>query len=276
MVIELDFHFFFIRLTIIWASEFMMVLILAFTIFWAVKRELTAADEFKLFIWLTISTFSKKGFFIIPENPVILDVLHFNQNQWRTQNIKIAYFLFLIHKLTFCKNFIRKCWIGLTTCEQYIDQNIGLSILRHEPHSDWNFCWKLSECVCANVVFEFELDQILKIFHWNVMRDLDFVLHEFMSFLTFYFAQKVSINWYKIDILIVQLNFFAIRCLLYESLDFNMIVLLEKFPNFLSCKNEILFLLKSILEYDIKMGEFAIKAGDNLGVFNNDVLIDFG
>ena len=50
MIVESNFYLFFIRFTVIRTSELMVMLVFGFTIFGAVKGELAAAYEFKLFI----------------------------------------------------------------------------------------------------------------------------------------------------------------------------------------------------------------------------------
>lgn len=82
---------------------------------------------------------------------------------------------------------------------------------------------------------------------------LDFVLHQFVGFLSFDFSKEVSINGDKVHFLVVKLDLFAVMGFLYKALNFNVIVFLEYLPHFLCYKNVVFLLLKSVLEYEIEM-----------------------
>jgi hypothetical protein len=55
-----------------------------------------------------------------------------------------------------------------------------------------------------------------------------------------------------------------------------MVVFLEQLPHFLSSKDEILLLLKSVSEDNIKVAEFTFKARQDVRIEVNYVLVDFG
>jgi hypothetical protein len=55
-----------------------------------------------------------------------------------------------------------------------------------------------------------------------------------------------------------------------------MVVFLEQLPHFLSGKDEILLLLKSVSENNVKVAEFALKAREDVRIEVNYVLVDFG
>ena len=141
----------------------MVVLVFRFAIFGAVKSELAAAYKFKLFIRFAVAALPCIRFFIVPENPVVLDVFHFDQNQRSTQNIEVAYFLLWIHVKAVSVKFVGEGGIGLAAGHQYVDQNIGLGVFGHKPHSDGNVRWELGKRIGAHVVSEFKLDEVFEI-----------------------------------------------------------------------------------------------------------------
>ncbi len=97
-----------------------------------------------------------------------------------------------------------------------------------------------------------------------------------MRFLSFNFSQEISINRDKVDFLVVIFNLAAVMGFLWESLDFNMVVFLEQLPHFLSGKDKILLLLKSVSENNVKVAEFTLKARQDVRIEVNYVLVGFG
>ena len=78
MVIKRHFDFLLIGLTVVGASELVVVFILGFALFGTVQGELAAADELEFFVGLAVAAFPGKRFFLVPENPAVLYIFHFN------------------------------------------------------------------------------------------------------------------------------------------------------------------------------------------------------
>jgi hypothetical protein len=55
-----------------------------------------------------------------------------------------------------------------------------------------------------------------------------------------------------------------------------MVVFLEQLPHFLSGKDKILLLLKSVSENNVKVAEFTLKARQDVRIEVNYVLVGFG
>jgi hypothetical protein len=80
------------------------------------------------------------------------------------------------------------------------------------------------------------------------MGNLDFVLHQFVSFLSFNFSKEITVNRDEVYLLVVEFDFFAITGFLYKSFDFKVLIFLENLPHLLSGKDEIFLFLKPLLE----------------------------
>ena len=108
------------------------------------------------------------------------------------------------------------------------------------------------------------------------MGNLDFIMYQLVGFLSFNLTEEFSVNRNEVYMLVVKLYFFTILGFLYESFNLNVLVFLENLPHLLSGVNEVFLLLKPLFEYDIKIGEQSFKAGNDVRILVDNVLIDFG
>jgi hypothetical protein len=78
VVIKGHFDFLLVGFAVVGASELVVVFILGFALFGTVQGELAAADELEFFVGFAVAAFACERFFLVPENPAVLDVFHFN------------------------------------------------------------------------------------------------------------------------------------------------------------------------------------------------------